>query len=105
MSNQLTETEAATFPLPDVTRQQLHDYRQIAHALSATRRRRNDEIPAELPDLTKPQLHDYGQAARVTGLSVPTLERYVRNGKLRPVPGLGRSVRFSSAELLRLINS
>jgi excisionase family DNA binding protein len=70
----------------------------------STRRRRNDEIPDELPDLTKPQLLDYGQAARVTGLSVPTLERYVRQGRLRPAPGLGRSVRFPSAELLRLVN-
>jgi excisionase family DNA binding protein len=68
------------------------------------RRRRNDEIPDELPDLTKPQLLDYGQAARITGLSVPTLERYVRYGRLRPAPGLGRTVRFSSAELLRLVN-
>jgi len=70
----------------------------------AARRRRNDEIPDQLPDLTKPQLLDYGQAARITGLSVPTLERYVRRGKLRPAPGLGRSVRFPSAELLRLVN-
>jgi excisionase family DNA binding protein len=68
------------------------------------RRRRNDEIPDQLPDLTKPQLLDYGQVARVTGLSVPTLERYVRRGKLRPGPGFGRSVRFPSAELLRLVN-
>jgi excisionase family DNA binding protein len=74
-----------------------------ANATRATGRRRNDKIPDELPDLTKPQLLDYGQAARVTGLSVPTLERYVRHGKLRPVPGLGRSVRFSAAELLRLV--
>jgi excisionase family DNA binding protein len=71
---------------------------------SANKRRRNDEIPDELPDLTKPQLLDYGQAARVTGLSVPTLERYVRHGRLRPAPGLGRTVRFSCAELLRLVN-
>jgi excisionase family DNA binding protein len=73
-------------------------------AAPASGRRRNDEIPNELPDLTKPQLLDYGQVARVTGLSVPTLERYVRRGKLRPAPGLGRSVRFPSAELLRLVN-
>jgi len=73
-------------------------------ATPANKRRRNDEIPAELPDLTRPQLLDYGQAARVTGLSVPTLERYVRYEKLRPVKGLGRSVRFSSTELLRLVN-
>ena len=73
------------------------------NATPATGRRRNDKIPNELPDLTKPQLLDYGQAARVTGFSVPTLERYVRHGKLRPVPGLGRSVRFSSAELLRIV--
>jgi len=73
-------------------------------AIPAPKRRRNDEIPDELPDLNKPQLLDYGQAARVTGLSVPTLERYVRHGRLRPVRGLGRAVRFSSAELLRLVN-
>jgi excisionase family DNA binding protein len=78
----------------------------VANARSGQRRRRNDEIPDELPDLTKPQLLDYGQAARVTGLSVPTLERYVRQGRLRPVRGLGsRSVRFSSAALLRLVDS
>jgi excisionase family DNA binding protein len=78
--------------------------RTAANATLAKKRRCNDEIPDELPDLTKPQLLDYGQAARITGLSVPTLERYVRQGRLRPAPGLGRSVRFPSAELLRLVN-
>jgi excisionase family DNA binding protein len=58
---------------------------------------------ATLPDLTKPQLLTYADASAVLRLSIPTLERMVANSTLRTVPGLGRSVRFAPAELLRFV--
>ena len=58
---------------------------------------------ASLPDLTKPQLLTYADASAVLRLSIPTLERMVANSTLRTVPGLGRSVRFAPAELLRFV--
>lgn len=71
-----------------------------SQTLARGARRRTD---ASLPDLTKPQLLTYADASAVLRLSIPTLERMVANGTLRTVPGLGRSVRFAPAELLRFV--
>jgi excisionase family DNA binding protein len=41
-------------------------------------------------------------AARLTGVSEPTLYRMVKNGELRKVPGMGDMVILPHAELLRV---
>jgi hypothetical protein len=68
---------------------------------------RNDKLPDEMPDLTKPCLLTYGQAARVLGISVVCLERWKRQGIIKSVEfgqARRRTVRFSSATLLGIIN-
>jgi excisionase family DNA binding protein len=74
--------------------------RQATPVKQFTRR----DVPTELPDLSKPQLLTYAEASAVLKISIPTLERMVREGTLPAAPIDRGGVRFRSVDLLNIIN-
>ena len=74
--------------------------RQATPVKQFTRR----DVPTELPDLSKPQLLTYAEASAVLKISIPTLERMVREGTLPTAPIDRGGVRFRPVDLLRIIN-
>jgi Helix-turn-helix domain len=60
---------------------------------------------ATAPAHSIPQALDYGDVAEILGVTVRHVQVVVAAGKLRPIPDLGRLVRFAPGEVLRFMNA